>query len=81
MLRIHASVEPIKPLIPFTKKCSDQSIETGYQFTFICDINGEEYKTGFYESRTATKGAKLRMVGKGVNIGASVASKLTSNPF
>ena len=73
--------EPIKPLIPFTKKCTDQSIETGYQFTFICDINDEEIQTGFYESRTASKGAKLRIVGKSVNVTSSVASKLTSNPF
>ena len=43
--------ESIKPFIAFTRKFEDNSIATGYQFTFYCDIGGEGYMTGFYESK------------------------------
>lgn len=72
----NSPMESVKPFISFTRKFEDNSIATGYQFTFYCDISGEGYKTGFYESRSANRSEKLQIIGKGVQFGASVTSKI-----
>jgi double zinc ribbon protein len=72
----NSPMESVKPFISFTRKFEDNSIATGYQFTFYCDIAGEGYKTGFYESRSASRSEKLQLIGKGVQFGASVTSKI-----
>jgi RNA polymerase subunit RPABC4/transcription elongation factor Spt4 len=71
--------ESIKPFIAFTRKFEDNSVATGYQFIFYCDIGGEEYKTGFYESRSKNRSEMLGIIGRGVTIGASVSAKF--NPL
>lgn len=49
----------------FTRNYEDNSTETGFQFTFYCDICNDGYKTSFVESETHKKNAKIRGLGQG----------------
>ncbi len=50
----------------FTRNYEDNSTESGFQFTFYCDICSDGYKTSFVESETYKKGSKIRGFGEGL---------------
>lgn len=52
-------------LEPFTRKFEDNSTETGFQFTFFCDICGEKfYKSKFLEYSVGKKVGIMRDAGR-----------------
>jgi hypothetical protein len=59
-------------LQPFTDNYQDNSSESGFQFTFYCDVCREGYKTSFIESKTYKKAGLLRGLGKAISIGGSL---------
>ena len=64
-------------LVSITKKWSDDACnELGFQFVLCCDKCGHEYKTRYVESNSATKGSRLKRIGKGTAAGFSVAGKV-----
>ena len=67
----------------FTSNYQDNSSESGFKFTFYCDICREGYQTSFIESKSSKKGkffkglgsfigAASQMTGKYSNIGSAV---------
>lgn len=63
-------------LIPFTSKFEDNSTETGFQFTFYCDICSEKfYKNKFVEYKVGKKAGMLHDAGRL----AGMASKFMPN--
>jgi len=59
----------------FTRNFADNSAEAGFQFTFICDICRDGYKTKYQEAKSHKKAGLLRGFGKAASIGASLAGK------
>ena len=57
---------------PFTRNFVDNSDETGFKFTFNCDVCGDGYKTKFIESKSHKKGGFLRGLGSAASIGSSL---------
>jgi hypothetical protein len=57
---------------PFTRNHEDHSNETGFQFTFFCDVCGNGFKTKFTESKTHKKQGLFRGVGKALSFASSV---------
>jgi len=52
-------------LEPFTRKFEDNSIETGFQFTFYCDICSQKfYKSKFAELKISKKAGIMRDAGR-----------------
>ena len=64
------------PLQSFTRKFDNHSTEEGFQFTFYCDISNDPYKTKFIASQAGKKAGWSKLVGKGLDFGASVAERL-----
>ncbi|MEK6692629.1 MAG: zinc ribbon domain-containing protein [Nitrospirota bacterium] len=60
------------PLQPFTDNFADNSTESGFQFTFFCDLCQEGYKTNFIESKTYKKAGLLGGLGKALSLGATI---------
>lgn len=53
------------PLEPFTRKFEDNSIETGFQFTFYCDICSQKFcKSKFTELQISKKVGIMRDAGR-----------------
>lgn len=59
-------------LQPFTRNYEDNSSESGFQFTFYCDICHDGYKTRFIESKTYKKTSLLGGFGKAISAGANL---------
>jgi hypothetical protein len=59
-------------LQPFTRNFVDNSDETGFKFTFNCDVCGDGYKTKFIESKSHKKGGFFRGLGSAASIGSSL---------
>lgn len=59
------------PLQSFTDNFEDNSTEAGFQFTFLCDLCREGYKTTFIPSKTHGKGQVINGIGRAFSIGAS----------
>jgi len=57
---------------PFTRNFVDNSDETGFKFTFNCDVCGDGYKTKFIESKSHKKGGFFRGLGSAASIGSSL---------
>jgi len=57
-------------LRPFTRNMNDNSSEAGFEFTFMCDLCGDGYKTKFIESKTYKKGGLFKAAGRAVSAGA-----------
>lgn len=57
---------------PFTRNYIDNSDESGFKFTFNCDICGDGYKTSFIESKSRKKAGFLRGLGTAASIGTSL---------
>lgn len=52
-------------LEPFTRKFEDNSIETGFQFTFYCDVCSQRFhKSKFAEFKISKKGGIMRDAGR-----------------
>ena len=62
-------------LQPFTRNYEDNSSESGFQFTFYCDICQDGYKTRFIESRTYKKTGIFGMVGKALSAGSDLVGQ------
>lgn len=52
----------------FTRNYEDNSTESGFQFTFYCDLCHDGYKSSFVESETYKKGSLLRGVTGGARV-------------
>ena len=52
----------------FTRNYEDNSTDSGFQFTFFCDICKDGYKSSFIESDTYKKGSFLKGLGEGASI-------------
>lgn len=63
------------PMQAFTRNYEDNSTESGFQFTFYCDLCSDGYKTEFIESKTSKKSGFFRGLGKAVGLGADVVSR------
>ena len=59
----------------FTRNYKDNSSQSGFQFTFYCDICNDGYKTQFIPSQSNRKAGFLKGVGKAVSIGADIVGK------
>lgn len=59
----------------FTRNYEDNSTESGFQFTFYCDLCNDGYKTKFIESKTSKKRGFLRGLGRTVGLGADVVTR------
>lgn len=59
----------------FTSNYKDNSTEAGFQFTFMCDICGDGYKTNFIESKNYKKQKTLDGIGNMVSAAASLLRK------
>jgi hypothetical protein len=57
---------------PFTRNYEDHSSETGFQFTFFCDICNNGFKTSFTESKTHKKQGLFRGVGRALSFASSM---------
>ncbi|MBP7796116.1 MAG: zinc ribbon domain-containing protein [Elusimicrobiales bacterium] len=62
-------------LQPFTSNFADNSTESGFQFTFYCDICREGYKTKFIESKTYKKGKLFKGIGGLLSAAAQFTGK------
>ncbi len=62
-------------LQPFTRNYADNSTQSGFQFTFFCDICRDGYKTEFIESKSHKKAGLFRGFGRAISVGASLAGK------
>lgn len=62
-------------LQPFTRNHEDNSSESGFQFTFYCDICQDGYKTRFIESRTYRQTGLFGMVGRAISAGSSLVGQ------
>ena len=60
------------PMQAFTDNFEDNSTEAGFQFTFLCDLCREGYKSKFIQSKTYGKGKMLGGLGKALSLGASL---------
>jgi membrane protease subunit (stomatin/prohibitin family) len=60
------------PLQPFTRNYQDDSSEAGFQFTFLCDICSDGYKTAFIQSKTYKKAGLWRGLGRAAQIGGQL---------
>ncbi|HKT22517.1 MAG TPA: hypothetical protein VJR06_07920, partial [Nitrososphaerales archaeon] len=56
----------------FTKNYADNSTESGFQFTFFCDVCQDGYKSQFVPSKTYKKGGLFRGLGQVASMGASI---------
>lgn len=56
----------------FTRNYRDNSTEEGFQFTFLCDVCGNGFKTEFIESKTNKKEGLLKGLGKALSFASSV---------
>jgi len=56
----------------FTKNFTDNSTDTGFQFTFHCDLCGDGYKTEFVPSKIQKKAGFLSGLGKAASLGSSL---------
>jgi hypothetical protein len=63
------------PLQPFTRNYEDNSTEAGFQFTFLCDICSDGYKTDFIQSKTYKKKGFWRGLGQVASIGTEIAGR------
>jgi hypothetical protein len=52
----------------FTRNYSDDSAEAGFQFTFLCDVCQDGYKSSFIQSETYKKKRGSRLLGQGADI-------------
>ncbi|HKU49904.1 MAG TPA: hypothetical protein VJP79_08140 [Nitrososphaera sp.] len=57
---------------PFTRNFVDNSDQSGFKFTFNCDICGDGYKTQYIESKANKKAGFLRGLGSAASIGSSL---------
>ena len=63
----------------FTRNYHDNSTESGFQFTFYCDICNDGYKSSFIESETYKKKSGLRGLAQGASmLGSLVGGKASS---
>jgi hypothetical protein len=63
------------PLQPFTRNYEDNSTEAGFQFTFMCDICNDGYKTNFVASKTYKKRGLWRGLGQVASIGSDLVGR------
>ena len=49
----------------FTRRYEDNSTETGFQFTFHCDLCNDGFKSTFWESETNKRGTLLKNLSGG----------------
>lgn len=63
------------PLQPFTRNYEDNSTNAGFQFTFLCDVCSDGYKTQFAASKTFKKAGFWKGIGKAVSIGSELAGR------
>jgi hypothetical protein len=63
------------PLQPFTRNYEDNSTDAGFQFTFLCDICSDGYKTNFIASKTYKKKGLWRGLGQVASIGSELAGR------
>jgi hypothetical protein len=59
-------------LQPFTRNYQDNSTDAGFQFTFLCDICGDGYKTAFIQSKTYKKAGLWKGLGSVAQIGGQL---------
>ena len=69
------------PLQPFTRNYEDNSTEAGFQFTFMCDICSDGYKTNFIASKTYKKRGLWRGLGQVASIGSELAGRGSGYTF
>ena len=60
---------------PFTRNHEDNSSESGFQFTFYCDICHDGYKTRFVESKTYKQTGLFGMVGRAISTGSTLVGQ------
>ncbi len=63
------------PFTPFTRNYVDNSVESGFQFTFFCDRCRSEYKSNFTPSKSSKKAGFLKGLGRAAAIGSSVLGR------
>ena len=61
-------------LEPFTKRSSDNSTNSGFQFTFFCDICQQPYKSSFIQSKSAKKVGFMHGLAELASIGANLGA-------
>jgi len=52
----------------FTRNYQNNSTDAGFQFTFLCDVCGDGYKSSFIESETYKKKKRTGFLGKSAGI-------------
>ena len=52
----------------FTRNYQDNSSDAGFQFTFLCDVCNDGYKSAFIESKTYKKNKGSKLFGQGVGL-------------
>lgn len=57
---------------PFTRNFVDNSDETGFKFTFNCDICGDGYNTRFQEAKSHKKAGFFKGLGAAATVGSSL---------
>ena len=60
---------------PFTRNHEDNSSESGFQFTFYCDICHDGYKTRFIESKTYKQTGLFGMFGRAISTGSALVGQ------
>ena len=60
---------------PFTRNHEDNSSESGFQFTFYCDLCHDGYKTRFIESKTYKQTGLFGMVGRAISTGSTLVGQ------
>jgi hypothetical protein len=56
----------------FTKNYRDESTDAGFQFTFMCDICGDGFKSSFIQSETYKKQKNTKFFGSMASIGGNL---------
>jgi hypothetical protein len=59
----------------FTRNYEDNSSESGFQFTFYCDLCNDGYKTKFIPSESNKRAGFFKGIGKAVSFGADLVGR------
>jgi hypothetical protein len=60
---------------PFARNHEDNSSESGFQFTFYCDLCHGGYKTRFIESKTYKQTGLLGMFDRAISTGSTLVGQ------
>jgi len=59
----------------FTRNYEDNSNESGFQFTFYCDLCNDGYKTRFITSESNKRAGFFKGLGRAVSLGADIVGR------